>query len=870
MGQSTDLVLSKRSPAKLPPGRYRFTPIDLACRGSLAIPVADSENRTMSWPDSFLRAPLVPIAVVATAGILLDRYQVVSWTWWSGLAMVGLLLWLLSARFPRLAWIGLMLAATGVAALHHHTHRHFFPANDIGFAVTDEPKLARLRGIIIDEPTIDIPVIGDPLRSIPETARTFAVVAAQALVGDDHEQRVSGKVSVTLSGRQSSLGVGDAVDLTGWLNRPRSPDNPGERDHASLLLDQRIRATMLVRKLADDTVQAEQATDEWLDRALGSVRSWSRRQLEATLPPQEAAVAAALLLGDGSAMMQSDWSLYIRTGVVHVLAVSGQHLAVLAGFSWLFLRILGIPRRPGAVAVALGLCAYAAIVGIRPPVLRAAVMAIVVCGGILLRRPARPANTIAFAWLAIVMMNPTDIFSPGCQFSFLCVAILVWGFRRWTEPRPADPLQALVEAAQPAWQRWLRVVARSVAYAFVLNIVIGVLVWPLTAWHYHMISPAGLLIGPLAVVLASIALIAGFFLLFMTWIAPPLAAAPALVTHQSLNALMWLVQLGDGLPFSHYYVGEVALWWVIGFYLVVAGVIWLWPKLRLTALGALAAWLLIGLACSFVRPQADELRVAFMAVGHGGATLVETPDGRVILFDAGSMTGPDITRRIIAPYLWHRGIRRIDDLFVTHADLDHFNGVPSLMERFHVGRINLTPSFLNKPTAGAGAVIRRLVQDQVMVRIVQAGDRFQAGAVEFEVLHPPAVGPPGPENARSLVIMLRHAGHAIALTGDLDMDGRSMLMAQAPGNIDVWMAPHHGGKSANPSELAAWVRPRLALAHNGTNEAAFAAANYRHVGAEFLSTWPDGAVTIISRRDGLWAESYKTRRRVAIHSAAFR
>src|SRR5262249_8666666 len=157
-----------------------------------------------------------------------------------------------------------------------------------------------------------------------------------------------------------------------------------------------------------------------------------------------------------------------------------------------------------------------------------------------------------------------------------------------------------------------------------------------------------------------------------------------------------------------------------------------------------------------------------------------------------------------------------DEVFVTHADLDHFNGLPALLERFHVGRVNLTPTFAAKPTPGVHEVLQQLERDSIPTRIVDAGDRFSAGDVEFTVLHPPANGPPGPENARSLVLLIRHNDHSIVLTGDLDLEGRARVMMHPALQIEVWMAPHHGGRTASPPELAAWARPTLVVAHNAT------------------------------------------------------
>ena len=152
-------------------------------------------------------------------------------------------------------------------------------------------------------------------------------------------------------------------------------------------------------------------------------------------------------------------------------------------------------------------------------------------------------------------------------------------------------------------------------------------------------------------------------------------------------------------------------------------------------------WLCVGLLCGAARLPSDELRCTFLAVGHGGCTVLETPDGRTLLYDAGALGGPDVTRRQIAPFLWYRGIHRIDEVFLSHADLDHFNGLPELLDRFAVGQVTCTPTFADKNTEGVRETLEVLREHGVPIRIVKAGDELKAGDVRLEVLHPPAVGP---------------------------------------------------------------------------------------------------------------------------------
>jgi competence protein ComEC len=250
--------------------------------------------------------------------------------------------------------------------------------------------------------------------------------------------------------------------------------------------------------------------------------------------------------------------------------------------------------------------------------------------------------------------------------------------------------------------------------------------------------------------------------------------------------------------------------------------------------------------------------------------VIESPDGRVLLYDTGTASGPDLVRRVVAPYLWSRGITRIDELFLSHADLDHFNGVPELLKRFPVGRVTLTPSFTEKETGGVSLALEALHRHGVPRRVATAGDRFAAGQVSIEVLHPPEMGPAGNENARSLVLLLQHGEHVFLLTGDLEGAGQDEAMKRPIPPIDVMLAPHHGAVNSNarkeqdgrfsPGAMAAWARPRFTVSSQEPRETA-------HLRAAYGTVWDTaafGAVTIRSHSGGLSAEAFRTGERVVI------
>src|SRR5439155_1201426 len=193
-----------------------------------------------------------------------------------------------------------------------------------------------------------------------------------------------------------------------------------------------------------------------------------------------------------------------------------------------------------------------------------------------------------------------------------------------------------------------------------------------------------------------------FLLLLAAALWTPLLIPFAWIVQRCLVECDRLVHGSESLPCSYWYVGTVPAWWLWFFYAGLLALLTLkslqrrWRWLALAGL----AWLCVGLLSGAVGFPRDELRCTFLAVGHGGCTVLETPDGRTLLYDAGALGGPNVTRRQIAPYLWHRGIRRIDEVFFSHADLDHFNGMLALLERFAIGQVTMTPSFADKDTPG--------------------------------------------------------------------------------------------------------------------------------------------------------------------------
>jgi competence protein ComEC len=573
------------------------------------------------------------------------------------------------------------------------------------------------------------------------------------------------------------------------------------------------------------------------------------------LPQGRAEIAVALLLGRYELLEEDVTERYMRTGTMHILAISGQHLAILAGFLWLVLRFVPIPRKWGAIVLGVVVVSYALLTGARPPVLRAAVLVCALIGAIVLDVRLRKANPLALALVIVLAVNPSDLFDRGLQLSFLAVGALSWIVQPvwlWLRREP-DPIEQLLAETRPRWMQWTFAAGRVVVFAFVMSGVVWLANVPLLASRFHLFSP---IVVPLTVVMtpfATVALIAGLALLVVDpWI-PWLGGFLAKVSDWGIRGMDWCVEFGAGLPGGYWYVPGPPDWWVIGFYLGVLGVLLFRPEgvIRWRWAVAGVAWLALGFAVPALRPGSDQLECQILSVGNGSAAVLRVPGGKTVLVDAGHIAGPRVGARQIAPALWSAGIRRIDAVFISHADVDHFNGLPHLAERFSIGEVFVPPHFANANHEGVKLACDALRRHDVPIRVCFAGDQFDFGGfVKSQVLHPPAdFG--GTDNEQSLVLMVEFCGRRILLPGDLEGAGLRRLMGGTPQPVDVLVAPHHGSRRANPPELVEWTRPKLVVVSQGRPRSGATLESYRAADIPILTTNEHGAISVRVDRSGI-------------------
>jgi competence protein ComEC len=664
---------------------------------------------------------------------------------------------------------------------------------------------------------------------------------------EGHTMRVPPRVALSwYSGyRGEAVAIGDVQPGERWrltvrLQRPHGNANPYGFDYELWLLEQGVRATGYVRV---DSRNGRLAPFVFsFGNLVEHCRAVLRDRILHTLEGKEyAGVIVALVVGDQRGIPQSDWQVFNRTGISHLISISGLHITMIAGlfalaasalwrrsfFTRAQLPLLLPAQKVAAIAGMLAALIYVLLAGFGVPAQRTLYMLAVIAAALWLDRLTGVTHVLCLAAGVVVLLDPWAVMWPGFWLSFGAVATILYAtVGRTADHHGADAVAlatgtAIAGAASGSLpvrhprhlpftrrQRFtadMKMAAR-VQYAVTVGLV------PLTMLLFAQVSVVSPLANAVAIPVVSLLVtplaLAGAVL-------PELLAAPLL--NLAYGAIWLLVQALEWMSAS-----RIAVWtaptpppWV--FCWALFGTLWMlaprgWP---LRWLG-LVTWVPL-LAATPSHPPDGAFRVIAFDVGQGMALLVET-SGHRLLYDTGPAYTPESNggNRVIAPYLRARGITLLDAMVVSHADIDHSGGALAVME-----------SIRTRWTASSLPPGHPIVRGSALHTRCAAGQAWTWDGVRFEMLHPTPASYGDKTlkpNARSCVLKVSAAGKAVLLAGDIEAQQEAALVASAGGALaaDVLLAPHHGsGTSSTPALLNA-VRPSAAIFQVGYRN------RYRH------------------------------------------
>ena len=599
---------------------------------------------------------------------------------------------------------------------------------------------------------------------------------------------------------------GERWRLTVRLQRPHGNANPHGFDYEAWLLEQGVRATGYVRP-----DRANQRLDSFVPGARNVVeraRAALRERILAALQGKEyAGVIVALVIGDQRAIEQADWEVFNRTGVSHLISISGLHITMIAGLfalaaDWLWRRSfftsaqlpLLLPAQKAAALAGAGVALlYVLLAGFGVPAQRTLYMLAVVAAALWLGRIASVSHVLCAALGVVVVLDPWAMLWPGFWLSFGAVAVILYANA------------GRIGSDAGGWRRVLRLAATT-QYAVTLGLA------PLTMLLFSQVS----LVGPLANAVA---------IPVVSFVVTPLALAGSLLPAPLSGFVLGAAHLAfEGLAALLAWMGQMplAVWrapapppWL--FALALAGTAWMlaprgWPHRWAGA----AAWVPLFTQLPTYPPHGHFTVTAF-DVGQGMALLVETRNHR-LLYDTGPQYSPGSNgaTRVILPYLRARGIAGLDGVMVTHSDTDHAGGALALVEALRV-------DWVSSSLPPGHPVVRAAFRHSRC----EAGQRWDWDGVRFELLQPDAASYSDTKlkaNARSCTVRISAGGGAMLLAADIEAAQEAKLVREAGDKLraDVLLAPHHGsGTSSSPAFLAA-VQPSLGVFQVGYRN------RYRH------------------------------------------
>lgn len=590
--------------------------------------------------------------------------------------------------------------------------------------------------------------------------------------------------------------------------------NPGGFDYEKWLFSERLIATGYVRK-SDENKRLEVAKPY----AVNTFRSYILDKIRSLVPDEsQAAIIAALAVANRAGINDEQWAVFRATGTNHLIAISGLHIGLVAGFGfllvwpiwWLFPRLyLWMPVQIAGGLAGAGLAiGYALLAGLTLPTQRALIMVLAVLLALLMKRRYASSTVFSLALFLVLLFDPLAVLSSGFWLSFIAVGLIFYALKR-------EPLA-----------KGLNIIS--------IQLLLSLAMLPLTLALFGTGSLSSPIANLFAIPWVSIFVVPLILLgIVALAIYEPLADILFNMAGISIDVLFQVLsalshpKLAISLP-------EVPMWVTL---LAFAGVVALWAPYK-------THWRWMGLVLIlpllFIKPEPvaqGAFRFYSLDVGQGTASLAQTKN-HVLLYDAGPKSGKhfDTGKLVVVPFLRAKDIQQIDTLVISHEDMDHRGGAKSVMEAVPTQEI-----------MGSDVSLFPKMQR------CQAGQRWQWDGVSFEVLFPSKsdYADELSDNNQSCVIRVSNAHHQLLITGDIEKEAEQALIKRYGNQLtsDVMTVPHHGSKTSSTEAFLDSISPKLAL-----NSAAFMSRfnhpapaivnRYTVRNIRFLSNVEEGAIQL--------------------------
>lgn len=708
-----------------------------------------------------MKRPLIPVALYYTGGLLLAEAVQPPLVFLFASCFVLLGIAVFAAR-TRTYLLGPLLILLGWTNLVQHTAT--LSPFDLRYQLGTEPALVTVRGVLAETPSLRIHE-----RDGQELTRTLVPLKVTALATNEQWQPATGLVLITTKGElPADFFAGREVEVNGVIAPPPTPLAEGLFDYRTYLARQGIYYQLKTDSTHWRAIDSR-TNAPFADRFL----SWAKQTLARGLPEQDEPLRLlwAMTLGWKTALTGEVNEPFMKSGTMHIFAISGLHIALIAGILVSLLRVARVPRAwCGAVVIPL-LWFYTGATGWQSSAIRSTIMMTIVIGGWSLRRPSDLLNSLAAAAFIILLWQPQQLFQASFQLSFfvvLSIALFVPPLqKRFDHWLAIDPL--LAPEVLPNWNRSLRWVARLLLMTFATSLAAWLGALPLTAYYFHIINPVALLANLVIVPLSSLALACNLgSLLCGDW----LPMVTELFNHGAWFWMWLMIKISHWateIPGGYAFIPAPTPFTFIVYYGLLVGFMsgWLWqPERRLRTCTAILLLSTFYGGQWLATEKNSELTILPLDGGHA-EYFDATGEAQDWLMDCGNTNSVVYVMR---PFLRAHGVNHLPRLMLTHGDLKHIGGAEVLANEFQCRDI-FASSFRFRSVA-----YRRLFADlqrePYHLTPLHRGDKV----APWEILHPTKEDESTQADNGSLVRRGEFHGVKILLLSDLGREGQNLLL----------------------------------------------------------------------------------------------
>ena len=818
-----------------------------------------------------MQRPLIPLLTAFIAGITAGNLIHIS-----DLAVILLLFFsfiflflsiIKKWRFPLLFFLLISLFFLGILNINLYLYQKPGKA-DISL-YTGKNKIA-VEGLICKTP-----------RVLPR--KTDLIVSTTRIIKNGYDIPVEGKVLLSVKDNKQSFKYGDYIRAKTRLKKPHSFNNPGGFDYERYLLYKGIKVRGFINNSAKIVILRENRGNI-LKIRLEKFRTSMRNLISATSPNYEGKILQALILGEKGQIPEDILENFKRTGISHVLAISGLHIGIIAFLALILIKAIMKSSeylllkfniiKVSAIFAIIPIIGYAFIAGLGISTVRATIMILTFILAVLLGKERDLLNTLALAAFIILIVTPVSVFDVSFQLSFTAVAAILIIAPRLSALIPRRNYDETDKS--PSLKR--KIVLNILLFIIVsLAATIGTL--PLIAFYFNRLSTVTLLSNIMIIpIIGFVVLPLGLLSIIIAPFTGSLAVFLIKIASFFAGISVSIINFLASFSFSYFFVTTPTLIEIAFYYLLIIAGMNVLDMLKLkktdqadiesplkgTILKITLALIVIFFTVDFIylhlkATNAGQLRATFIDVGQGSSTLVEFPGGKTMLVDGGGFydKGFDTGKYLVAPFLWHERIKKVDIVVLTHPDQDHLGGLIYILENFDIKEVWSNGQESNR---GSYLDFKKIIRKKnIPHRIVsRETPEIKIGNTVVRILNPakPIKKEGNPSfrifdfNNNGVVMKITFGDISILLPADITGTvERDLAMHGNDLRSNILMAPHHGAYTSSTTPFLKVTRPEIVVFSCGVDNAFHfphpeVLNRYIKVGARIFRTDKNGAITI--------------------------